>query len=180
MVFDVLDEHGRAATILDGKERPAKTADEKETALRSKISTAVRLLNCAEDNVDAARLRTALEWSFDSRHGDNETLAILQTCIGVEALLGDDRQDEPLVTRLADRCAFLLGKSSADRESIRASFKDIYGVRSKLVHGRRARLGISDEEYLWRAQELLSEVINAEAANVIRELNRAEERARKL
>jgi hypothetical protein len=103
----------------------------------------------------------------------------LQACIGLEALLGEDDQDEPLTTRLADRCAFLLGQSTADRESIRGRFKKIYVVRSKLIHGRRARLNVNEEQMLYAAQGLLSDVINAESANLMRQLKRAEERARK-
>jgi hypothetical protein len=66
-------------------------------------------------------------------------LALLQNCIGIEALLGDDEKDEPLTTRLADRCAYLLAKSSEERAAIRQRFKRIYAVRAKLVHGRKAR-----------------------------------------
>jgi hypothetical protein len=167
------------ASLLGGKERPAQSSEEKESALRVKLHTAIRLLNLPDENVDASRVRTALEWSFDSRHNDNETLAMLQACIGLESLLGEDEQDEPLTVRLADRCAFLLGRSSADRDSIRAHFKKLYGIRSKLIHGRKARLGVNEEVSLWDAQRLLSDVIIAEVGNVMREVYRAAERARK-
>jgi hypothetical protein len=99
------------------------------------------LMDCVpEDWPDAHRIRTAVEWRFDSKEDDNQPLCFIQACIGLEALLGDDDQEEPLTARLADRCAYLLGKSHRDREGIRQHFKEMHKVRSKLVHGRSPRL----------------------------------------
>jgi len=73
----------------------------------------------------------SLEWAFDSANSEEEALSFLQTCIGLEALLAADDQEEPLGKRLVDRCAYLLGTGAADRDSIRDKFLAVYAVRSK-------------------------------------------------
>lgn len=163
--LQVIDPPSPGETLVTAKHRPAVTRDEKTRELRAMLARVTLLLDCPDNSLDATRVKTALEWSFDSEESDNETLAILQACIGLEALLGDDDKDEPLTTRLADRCAYLLGDGTEDRARIRRSFRDIYDVRSKLIHGRRPRIGAHERELLYKAQHLLRRVIQAETAN---------------
>lgn len=153
----------RAVGLLSGPARKAETRGEKSTALLESMSLITSVLNCPESWPDADRLRSALEWGFDSQENDNQTFAFIQACIGLEALLGDDDKDEPLTTRLADRCSYILGTSHNDRAAIRKRFKKMYGVRSKVVHGRSARLSLSDAQELNSAQTMLANVIAAEA-----------------
>jgi len=96
------------------------------------------LFEAPDANLDAQRLWAGLEWAFDSHVAGNETQAFLQACIGIEAVLGDDDVERGLTEKLADRCAYLLGRSISERREICSSFKEIYKVRSHLVHGRSA------------------------------------------
>jgi len=169
------DTSGGAATLLDGG-RDAKTRDEKVSALMDKAGWITRLMDCPPEWPDAERIRTAVEWSFDSQQNDNETFAFIQACIGLEALIGDDSKDEPLTARLADRCAYLLGKGHKDRARIRERFKDMYDVRSKLIHGRSPRLNLPDSEQLHFAQTVLGDVITTEANALLRALADAEKK----
>ena len=129
-----------------------------------KYRTASEVLRRPLDDSDATAIRTACEWSFDSRAGRNETIAFLQSCIGLEAILGEATSlDEPLVGQLSDRCAYLIGKTIRDRRDIKKLFRDVYNVRSKLVHGRSARLEARDADILHSARQLLTDVISREA-----------------
>lgn len=157
-----------------GTARKAKTRDERAAALVTKIDWITKLMDCPAKWPDAERIRTSLEWAFDSELNENQTLAFIQACVGLEALLGDDDQEEPLTTRLADRCAYLLGKSHTDRTLIRKRFKNMYDVRSKLIHGRSPRLGPSDKEQLRIAQTMLGEVITEEARRLLRALSESD------
>lgn len=129
-------------------------------------------MNCSDHVPDAPRVKTALEWSFDSERSENQTMAILQACMGMEALLGEDDEEEPLAKRLADRCAYLLAKGSQERTEIRKRFKEIYSVRSKLVHGRRARLDVYEQNLLGEARDMLKRVIRVESQNLLSALDK--------
>ncbi len=169
-------DHSKASTLLGGEMRPASTRAEKESALGRALVPITRLLNCPRDTwIDAQRIRTALEWSFDSEQNDNQTLSFIQACVGLEALVGDDDQDEPLVSRLADRVAYLLGQNHEDRIGIRKRFRTIYDIRSKIIHGRRARLKPADASELYLARGMLGDVITEETNRLLRALTKREE-----
>ena len=168
--FDASTAGATAATVLSGEYREARTRDEKVECLVQKTDWITRLLSCPPEWPDAERIRAAVEWSFDSRQSDNETLALIQACIGLEALIGDDSTDEPLTARLADRCAYLLGKGHKDRAKIRKDFKEMYEVRSKVIHGRSQRLNLPDSQQLHFAQFVLTSVITTEANALLRGL----------
>ena len=161
-------------TLVGGIDRPAETREEKTQALLESIKRIPKVMDCPATWPDADRIRSALEWGFESEENSNQTFAFIQACIGLEALLGDDDKDEPLTTRLADRCAYLLGSSHKDRQGIRRLFKDMYDVRSKLVHGRTPKLGQSDALELHHARHLLGDVIDAEVTMLVRALEKAE------
>lgn len=167
----VPDEKSAQKTILTAlwPSKRAETRDECASALLGKISWVSRLMN-APPSEDAARIRSAFEWAFDSEQNDNQTLSFLQACIGLEALLGDSAVDEPLVARLKDRCAYLLGKSHEDRDAIRKRFAVMYDVRSKVIHGRTPRLSPSDAQHLEYAQTVLNDVISEEADRLLKML----------
>lgn len=170
--LEVLD-FPNGATLLSAHNRKAETREEKSSALLLSMRWITSVLNCPDNWPDADRIRSALEWGFDSAVNENQTFAFIQACIGIEALLGDDDKDEPLTSRLADRCAYLLGASYKDRDDIRKRFKKMYDVRSKVVHGRRPTLSHSDAQELDYAQEILGDVITAEVNTLLKALGKA-------
>ena len=99
--------------------------------------------------------------AFDSHANDNDTLAFIQACIGIEAVIGDDTKDNITAT-LADRCAYLLGDSISARKKIREKFEKLYDIRSKVVHGRKACLDDEQRHFLDYAQIMLKRVIGKE------------------
>lgn len=145
----------------------ALTQNKKAAILLSKLRSVSAVLDCPDSVPDAPRIKTALEWEFEAADADDDTVAFVQTCIALEALLGSATQDEPLVARLADRCAYLLGKGETEREEIRKAFRRMYAVRSQLVHGRKAKLGREETEQLSVAKKLLRVVSDREIANLV-------------
>ncbi|RQV39102.1 hypothetical protein DF027_21160 [Burkholderia cenocepacia] len=120
------------------------------------------LLSAEEANQDATRILTGLEWAFDADVERNETQALLNACIGIEAILGKS-QETGLTDKLADRCAFMLGRGARQREQIASDFKKIYDARSKVVHGRRRRLQPHERGMLDQAKLLLRNILRREA-----------------
>lgn len=97
---------------------------------------------------EAARVKSAMEWCFDSYATENTTLSFLQTCFGLEALFGEESGSENLTKTLADRCAYLTGTNIKGRKTIRDNFKSLYEIRSKIVHGSATSLGSNETHYL--------------------------------
>lgn len=76
-------------------------------------------------------------WFYQSMSGDDQIMSFLQATIVLETLLGEKSSgaEAPSLTSLmANRCGYLLGGSAVEREHIIASFKEIYKVRSNIVH----------------------------------------------
>ncbi|MDA8258143.1 MAG: HEPN domain-containing protein [Betaproteobacteria bacterium] len=156
-------------TILGG--RVAETSEDKTKALPSALSTTMRLQQLDESHKDADRIRAALEWYFDADTADNQTVAFLQRCIGLEAILGDDEnlRTTPLTDRLADRYAYLMGQTASERIGLREHFRKVYGRRSDVVHSRRAAARIDFRNEI-EAQTMLSNLIRKEVSGLLRTL----------
>ena len=69
-------------------------------------------------------------------------MKFIQTCIGLESLLGDSAGNEGagLTTIMANRCAYSLSHNIHERKEIIKKFKELYEIRSKIVHGRSNKL----------------------------------------
>ena len=109
---------------------------------------------------DRHSLRTAAEWLFDSHAEQNETAALLFGSIGLEAVLESPVRD--VTERLADRLAYLLGKTPTQRNKLQNEYKTFYGVRSNLIHGRERRIGDDGRSKLQWARTTLASVIGHE------------------
>jgi hypothetical protein len=120
------------------------------------------LLGDGTANAEQEKIRTALEWAFDSNNSSNDTRALIEACIAIEALIGEDSTERGLTDRLVDRCAFALAKTATERQLIMGDFRDIYRLRSQLVHGRTPRLKRTQRALLRRAQELLGRLLTHE------------------
>ncbi|MCQ8183469.1 HEPN domain-containing protein [Methylomonas sp. SURF-1] len=125
----------------------ANENNELDKAIAAYLTRPVQLINSQDD--EAIRIKAAIKWCFDSYVVENQTLAFLQVCIGLEALLGDTDYNGALTETLADRCAYLLGGDIKGRKTIKENFKELYKVRSKLVHGNITELN-SDQAYYLR------------------------------
>jgi len=117
-----------------------------EIAIATFLKQAIQLIECDEE--ESKRVKSAIQWCLDSYVVENKTLAFLQVCIGLEALLGDDSSNDALIKTLADRCAYLISPDIKGRKKIKKDFEDLYNVRSKLVHGNAIELDSSQKRYL--------------------------------
>ncbi|CAM2175504.1 conserved hypothetical protein [Burkholderia latens] len=136
--------------------------DSQVESIANSLRPYAALLSASEENQDATRILTGLEWAFDADVERNETQALLNACIGIEAILGKPKETG-LTDKLADRCAFMLGRGARDRDQIAADFKKIYDARSKVVHGRARRLQPHERGMLDQAKRLLRNILRREA-----------------
>lgn len=121
-----------------------------------------KLLGLPRNN-NTTSIMAALEWLFDSSIAENETVSFLQICIALECVLGKGAPAENLTATLADRCAYLLGKTADEREKLRKNFKKLYSIRSGVVHGREQRLVKPEEKtfHKW-GEHILNAVLRKE------------------
>lgn len=99
-------------------------------------------------------------WLFESHCGRDALLQYVQAAVAIEILLGDEEADPSvgLTTLMANRCAFLIAKTPAARTSLLKMFRDIYKVRSKIVHRGKSRLN-KDEVRLFRNLHLILRMV---------------------
>lgn len=146
---------------LEGYTNAKKIGEFAVTAFFSAHFDDITKLYTKNDTYSSA-IKSAIEWAFDANLSDNQTVSFVQTCIGLEAILGEDTGEEPLTATLADRCAYLLGKDPEKRKKIREKFKELYRLRSKVVHGRAVRLKHNEVNYLHWAKAVLDDLIKKE------------------
>jgi hypothetical protein len=82
--------------------------------------------------------------------------------ICLEALLGDDSPQE-LTYKLRLRAALLLGATLSERREIRQAVRDLYDLRSKVVHGRARRPEdtLPDAQRASRGLEICTQAVRA-------------------
>ncbi|MFG1690690.1 hypothetical protein ACGF5M_00805 [Gemmatimonadota bacterium] len=104
------------------------------------------------------------QWLFDSYCGTNELLKFVQAAVSLEILLGDKAATDlvGLGELLANRCAYLIGKTRSQRDEILRDFRQIYETRSKIVHRGHSRLTNEDLERLSKLRWMCSRVIQEE------------------
>ena len=69
-------------------------------------------------------------------------MSFVQSMVVLEILLGDEETSDEigLGELLRNRCAYLIGKSHQQRSDRLREFKEIYRVRSQIVHSGKSRL----------------------------------------
>ena len=118
----------------------------------------------AENNVRS--IRRALEWQFDAICDEDATTRFIKHCIGLEALLAEQSEEMGITEQLADRCAFLLGDTADERAKRRTMMREVYRLRSKIVHGSVSGLSHKDTLISSRAENLLSSLLAVELDSV--------------
>ena len=134
--------------------------DEFKSILLNVFKKSAQLVH--QKNEHVYHIKSAIEWSIDSKAEENKTLSFIQNCIGLEAILGEDMGDQPITATLSDRCAYILGNEPKGRRTLREKFKKLYKIRSKLVHGNVSRLGDEANEYHRWGQVILDLLIAKE------------------
>ncbi len=117
-----------------------------------------------KDQTETEKLILAGQWFFDSYLGRNELLSFVQTMVALEILLGDKAASDVmgLGELLRNRCAYLIGKNHTQHERILGDFKEIYDIRSKIIHRGKSRLTFRERELFNRLQWICRRVIQEE------------------
>lgn len=142
------------------KESLAKNGFELEKVIISYLKKPVALIECNDD--DSFRVKSAIQWCFNSYVLENNTIAFLQICIGLEAIFGDNGYNGSLTEILADRCSYLVSSDIKGRKSIKEEFKKLYKVRSQLVHGNITELDSNQKQHLDWGRTILEYAISKE------------------
>ena len=105
------------------------------------------------------KVKLAINWWFDSLASQNSRTSFLFSVFGFEALLGDLNEEgdftrKGITSKLADRLAYLVADDITERDTIRKKFREIYELRSSIVHQLKAfsnpiqYLDVEDSRYL--------------------------------
>lgn len=119
-----------------------------------------------DNDKEILRIKSAIDWYIHSNITEDETMAFIQACMGLESIFGDDDSEGGLTAILSDRCAYLIGKNIKDRREIKKTFREIYKIRSKIIHGVRSFLNENEKIMLFMARQYLRESILKELGNL--------------
>lgn len=153
-------------SLLSPEMKAATSPEELRSAITSLMRVPIAFLSL--DSADAISVRAAMEWYIDAEASENESVAFLQRCIGLEALLGSGESRREVTERLADRYAYTVGKTESERGRLRSSFKAMYAHRSEIVHGRATKLSESHRAANSDARSMLLNTAWREMQSLIR------------
>ncbi|ABO55473.1 hypothetical protein Bcep1808_2474 [Burkholderia vietnamiensis G4] len=170
----VLDLSGTSlSSLLNAPERDATTPDDFASAIRMRMEPATTFIHL--DTEDAAPVRAAMEWFIDADSTQNETVAFLQRCIVLEAVLGSSESKRDVTERLADRYAYLVCTTASARDVQRKRFIDMYKHRSEIVHGRAMKLSENHMRASRDARQMLLQVTWKEMQNLLSNARNAQQ-----
>lgn len=127
-------------------------------------SSLMRIGTIFHENTDCRRLFTACVWFYRAKMNRRALDALLEATIAIEVMLGDRKAAEGvgLANLLGSRCAFLLGRSSSERENIMTKFRQVYELRSNIVHEGRHVLNVGDRPVVNSALAICASIIRRE------------------
>ena len=145
-----------------GAQRLAKSEESKSPTdiLKEKFDALKDILDSDDEYAEA--IKTASQWYFEGLCTENETFKFVKYVIAIESLLGDPKEEGRITERLSDRCAYLLADNPKERKTIKKSFKDIYKIRSAIIHRRSTRIQEENSRFLIEARKLTERLIRKE------------------
>lgn len=149
-------------TVRTGLSRPPVRVSNAVQDLLALLAMPMALLVDPRAEENCKSFRSALEWQFDAEVDDEPLSSFIKTCIGLEAALGEDSDEDRITERLADRCAYLLHSIPVERAKTREAMRGIYKLRSKLVHGQKTRLSEADTKLAFYGKVHLQLVLHKE------------------
>lgn len=119
---------------------------------------------------ECSRLREAGQWHFASVTEKNEIFEFVEAVVVLEILFNDKATAAEVgIERLiANRCAYLVARSTAERKEVIKDLKDIYEARSQIVHKGKSRLSKAERSLLFKARALGRTSISKELAMIFR------------
>jgi hypothetical protein len=106
----------------------------------------------------------ASQWLFDSYCGQDQLLSFIQAMVVLEILLGNKSiSDEIGIGELiSNRFAYLIGTTHEERAELLKAFKDIYRVRSQIVHSGKHKLTLAERSLFSRLRWMCRRAIDKE------------------
>ncbi|RYH53422.1 MAG: hypothetical protein EON54_13705 [Alcaligenaceae bacterium] len=121
-----------------------------------------------DGNLKSDPLVLAGRWLCDSYANHDKVMAFMQAAIVIEVLLGSGGgEDVGLTSMLANRCAYLLARTTDEREALLKSFPEIYKTRSKIVHTGLGALKAEEIEQFSQLRKLCDRVIQVEMMQLL-------------
>jgi hypothetical protein len=114
------------------------------------------------NNLSLVRIVAACEWSFDAESEHVPAMKVVKACIGLESVYGEDNSEGGLTKSLSDRCSYSLASNAIERKDIMRKCKELYKLRSSVVHGVKRKLSASDSDLLVFGMSVLTNSINKE------------------
>jgi hypothetical protein len=106
----------------------------------------------------------ASQWLFDSYCGQDQLLSFVQAMVVLELFLGNKNiSDEIGIGELiSNRFAYLIGTTHEERAELLKAFKDIYRVRSQIVHSGKHKLTLTERSLFSRLRWMCRRAIDKE------------------
>ena len=148
----------------DSRVRFLRPVQQGETPPLPWFASAMQRIGSAFTSTHGKRVKLAAKWLFESYCGRDSLQQFIQAAVALEILLGDEDapKDLSLTALMANRCAYLVGKTPEDRAAVANQFREIYQVRGKIVHTGKSRLSSSDMKLFLALQKLCARVIEEE------------------
>ena len=100
----------------------------------------------APENEIETRLINAVNWIGMAIAEKNNAIAFTQAIFAIECMLQFQQSGEPIsksiVASIGEEVAFLLGTTVENRKELEKRFKSLYGIRSKIAHGKSADISV--------------------------------------
>lgn len=140
------------------------------SGLKAEADPVVTFTRCMQDflkltaahNLSLSRVIAACEWSFDADSEHVPAMKVVKTCIGLESVYGEDNAEGGLTKSLSDRCAYSLATDMSERREIMKACKELYKLRSSIVHGVKRKLSDGDSDLLMFGMKVLTRSIDKE------------------
>lgn len=167
---DIFSEKPKLLSLSESYDKEVNQSIKKIKLFEDRIKIISTYLDYDENNSDIKRINTAIEWAFDSLINANETFSFIKTCIGIEAIMSFDLNDNSNNNKKSDhttndikqRVSFMLGKNNKQRIDLAKKIHKIFQKRNILVHGKELKLENEDRDLLLEAQNLLETIIQHE------------------
>lgn len=127
--------------------------------LRNRLSAVSSGLG--KDSDATMTLLLGSQWLLKSLSNHDPISAFVNGTTALEILLGDKKFSDiiGIGTLLANRCAYLIGSSHSDRAKLIEGFRDIYDIRSQVVHAGKTQLTSREQSELSKLQWMCKRVI---------------------
>ncbi|WP_250633507.1 HEPN domain-containing protein [Pinirhizobacter soli] len=119
----------------------------------------------------SSNITLGAQWLFDSYATDDPLLSFISASVVSEILLGDKLTSEKtgVTDLLANRCAYLISESHSERQKALKDFKEIYDVRSRIVHQGKRTLSGDERDKLHTLRWMCARIIQEESKLVRKE-----------